>query len=127
MEMLPPPSPRPALRPGLTTDRSIACGESPALNWHGLAARLSAAAACREALGEAPRLAIGANGSFDPASARRLAGYGQPLLSAQAVDSHDEGNDCLGVNRTHSVDLKPGPAIGFVTAGTGMTGDRGLK
>ena len=131
MEMQLPSTPRSNLRPGPASDRSFApgesSGESPALNWHGLAARLAAAAACREALGEAPRLAIGANGSFDPASARRLARFGQRSPSAAAGHPHDGGNDCRAVNRTHSVDLKPDPAIGSGTAGAEMTGVRGLK
>ena len=100
---------------------------SSRLDWQGLAARLAAAAACRDALNGVELRAVGTLGSFDPVSARRLAGFGRFCGSAEATDRRDDPISSRGVNRTDSAECKPVPVIAVDSAGTEKSGDRGLK
>jgi len=99
-------------------------GASRPLDWHGLAARLAAAAACRETITGLQRALPGLAASFDPASARRLAAFVQE--SGEAHPECDGELSSSRVNLVDSVEGKPASAIRFDTAGVVKTGDRGL-
>ncbi|MDE2405317.1 MAG: hypothetical protein KGM17_11685 [Sphingomonadales bacterium] len=120
MEMLMPP-------PDWQGDAAMSplpAGRARALDWQGLAARLAAAAACRDAAMPAPRAIASGLGSFDPASARRLVVVGETAPHQWVMGKELR---LSAVNPTLSVEVKPGAAIGDGTAGTVQTGDRGLQ
>jgi len=100
--------------------------ESSRLDWQSLAMRLAGAAACREAIDNGSCSAPVAGGSFDPASARRLARFGRGGNSDEAFLARDDCYHSRPVNRTDSVQIKLVPVIRSGTAGMLMNGDRGL-
>ncbi|MBU6267365.1 MAG: hypothetical protein KGN34_07490 [Sphingomonadales bacterium] len=120
--------------PGVAGKSPLPVGGARPLDWHGLAARLAAAAACRDALPALP-VADGDSASFDPVSARRLMRFDGAALDALAVGGKsvqtvceiDEAHSLRAVNRVDSVGVKPGAPIAMDAAGTVKTGDRGLQ
>lgn len=115
--------------PGAAGTSSLRHGGARPLDWQGLAARLAAAAACRDLLAaQGPVDAESA--SFDPAAARRLAQFESAQSgteSGEPVRGFDEAQTLRAINRIDSVEVKPGAPIPMGTAGTGKTGDRGLQ
>ncbi len=106
MEM--PPDRFGELKLGLQAQSGALAG-GPALDWHGLTARLVAAHAARDVLNPPPRRPDPNCGSFAPGTARDLARWraidSQPALSSP------------GVNLDAKADGKPARAISSDSAG----------
>ena len=102
------------------------------LDWHGLAARLAAAHASRQAVGAGEPGRIRGNratGSFAPRLARQVAAYaGNTGTSIEdtAAAGQSVGEPLHRVNLEIKADGKPPCAIGSDIAGAHKTGVRGL-
>jgi hypothetical protein len=101
------------------------------LDWHGLAARLTAAHASRHLFFQdaqkfqAARQNAAASGSFDRGFARQLAAY---AIIGDASDTGPRPDlSSLAVNPNPKADGKPPCDIASNIAGIMTTGDRGLK
>ena len=117
--------------------------DRPALDWQGLAARLSAAYALSRLLAEESVLGDAASGSFDEEAASTIATYGATLpppiadanrasMEAMGKSQTSPSADCdrsersPEVNPVASADRKGASGIHAGVAGDHASGDRGL-
>ncbi len=113
-------------RPGRGAGTARA-GSPASLDWHGLAARLAAAHAGRQAMSGEKRRGSSATGSFAPGLVRQVAAYAKILSVMGAAISGDAGHDVSNrVNPKTKANGKPPCGIGSRVAGVNKTGVRGL-